>query len=108
MRDCDAIHTEMWGNMYLGLDLAHQQGIRKLHVESDSKVLIDMVTKKKNFNGNIPTLVRRIRQLLQLNWQVHLSHTWREGNRSADWLANFSYTLSSFNVHFLESPPREL
>jgi ribonuclease HI len=105
--DCDALHAEMWG-MYLGLDLAHQQGIKKLHVESDSKVLIDMVTKKKNFNGNIPTLVRRIRQLLQLNWQVHLSHTWREGNRSADWLANFSYTLSSFDVHFLESPPREL
>ncbi|KAK2401685.1 two-component response regulator ORR24 [Trifolium repens] len=67
-----------------------------------------MVTKKKNFNGKIPTLVRRIKQLLQLNWQVHLSHTCCEGNRSADWLANFSYTLSSFNVHFLESPPREL
>jgi hypothetical protein len=52
--------------------------------------------------------VRHIRQLLQLNWQVHLSHTWREGNRSVDWLANFNYTLSSFSVHFLESPPRKL
>jgi hypothetical protein len=52
--------------------------------------------------------MRRIRQLLDLNWQVHLSHTWREGNRSVDWLANFSYSLSSFRVHFIESPPREL
>ncbi|PNX80630.1 receptor-like kinase [Trifolium pratense] len=104
---CDALQSKMWG-MYLGLDLARQQGIRQLHVESDSKVLIDMVTKKNKFNGNIPTLVHRIRQLLKLNWQVHLSHTWREEKRSADWLANFSYSLSFFNVHFLESPPREL
>jgi hypothetical protein len=66
------------------------------------------LTKKNNFNGNLRTLMHRIRQLLQLNWQVHLSHTWREGNRSVDWLANFNYTLSSFSVHFLESLPREL
>jgi hypothetical protein len=32
--------------MYLGLGLAHQQRIRKLHIKSDYKVLIDMVTKK--------------------------------------------------------------
>jgi CBS-domain-containing membrane protein len=64
----------MWG-MYLRLNFAHQHEIRKLNVESDSKVLIDTVTKKNNFNANIPTLVRRIRQLLQLNWQVHLFYT---------------------------------
>ncbi|MCI61737.1 ribonuclease H protein, partial [Trifolium medium] len=62
----DALHAEMW-RMYLGLDLARQQGIRQLHVESDFKVLIDMVTKKNKFNGNIPTLMHRIRQLLKLN-----------------------------------------
>jgi hypothetical protein len=53
--------------MYLGLGLAHQQRIRKLHIKSDYKVLIDMVTKKINFNGNIATLVRHIRQIIQLN-----------------------------------------
>lgn len=40
-------------NMTLSsLDLAHQQGVKKLHIEieSDSKVLIYMVTKKNNFN----------------------------------------------------------
>jgi ribonuclease HI len=72
--DRDALHADMWG-MYLRLDFAHQHGIRKLNVESDSKVLIDTVTKKNNINANIPTLVRRIRQLLQLNWQVHLFYT---------------------------------
>ncbi|GAU24728.1 hypothetical protein TSUD_355570 [Trifolium subterraneum] len=81
--NCDALHAEMW-SMYLGLDLARRVGIMHLHVESDSKVLIDMVTKKINSKGNLPTLVHHIRQLLDLNWQVQLSHTWREGNRSVD------------------------
>ncbi|WJX23886.1 hypothetical protein P8452_13068 [Trifolium repens] len=104
---CDALHAEMWG-MYLGMDLAWRQGITHLHVESDSKVLVDMVTNRVKLDGRTPTLVLRIKHLLALSWQVILSHTWREGNRSADWLANFSYSLDSFDIHVLETPPREL
>ncbi|KAK2418936.1 TMV resistance protein N [Trifolium repens] len=40
---CDALHAEMWG-MYIEMDLARRQGITHLQVESDSKVLVDMVT----------------------------------------------------------------
>ncbi|KAK2359284.1 SKP1 protein [Trifolium repens] len=50
---CDVLHAEMWG-MYLGLDLARREGIMQLYVESDSKILIDMVTDKIKFKGNIP------------------------------------------------------
>jgi hypothetical protein len=39
---------------------------------------------------------------------VYINHTWREGNRSADWLANFSLSLTSFNLHVLENPSRDL
>jgi ribonuclease HI len=104
---CDALHAEMWG-MYIGMDLARRQGITHLQVESDSKVLVDMVTGNCKVNGRIPTLIRRIRDLKTLDWQVQINHTWREGNRSADWLANFSLTLDSFDLHIVETPPREL
>ncbi|CAJ2669285.1 unnamed protein product [Trifolium pratense] len=104
---CDALHAEMWG-MYIGMNLARRQGITHLQVESDSKMLVDMVTGNCNVNGNIPTLIKRIRDLKNMNWHVQFNHTWREGNRSADWLANFSLTLNSFDLHVLESPPREL
>ncbi|KAK2409175.1 heat shock 70 kDa protein [Trifolium repens] len=97
----------MWG-MYIGMDLARRQGITHLQVESDSKVLVDMVTGNCNVNGNIPTLIKRIRYLKNMNWHVQFNHTWREGNRSADWLANFSLTLNSLDLHVLGSPPREL
>ncbi|KEH24196.1 hypothetical protein MTR_7g105720 [Medicago truncatula] len=32
----------------------------------------------------------------------------REGNRAADWLANFNLTLNAFDFHVMETPPREL
>jgi hypothetical protein len=72
---------------------------------SDSKALIDMITGKVKINGNPPILIRRIQELLKLNWQVHFNHTWREGNKSADWLANFSFSLDFFNTHIMETPP---
>ncbi|KAK2373093.1 translation factor GUF1 protein, chloroplastic [Trifolium repens] len=49
-----------------------------------------------------------IRYLKNMNWHVQFNHTRREGNRPAYWLANFSLTLNSLDLHVLGSPPREL
>jgi ribonuclease HI len=67
------------------MELAWRQGFHHLQVKSDSKTLVDMIIGKVKINGNPPTLVRHIQELLKLNWQVHVNHTWREGNRSVDW-----------------------
>jgi ribonuclease HI len=104
---CDAFHAEMWG-LYLGLDMAWRDHISYLIIESDSKLLIDMITGNCTIGGATPILVRRIRKLLALDWQVQVLHTWREGNRSADWLANYSLSMSSFDFSIVESPPSEL
>ncbi|PNX70532.1 hypothetical protein L195_g057487, partial [Trifolium pratense] len=58
----------MW-RMYLGMKLAWSQGFHHLKVESNSKSLVDMIVGKVKINGNPPTLVRRIQELLKLNWQ---------------------------------------
>ncbi|GAU35182.1 hypothetical protein TSUD_319920 [Trifolium subterraneum] len=104
---CDALHAEMWG-MYVGMNLARRQGVTRLILESDSKLLVDMVTWRCNLNGATPILIRRIKGLIDFDWQIQFKHTWREGNRSADWLANHSLVHSSFDVISLETPPREL
>jgi len=70
---CDAIHAEMWG-MYIGMDMARRQGITHLQVESDSKILVDMVTEKCNINENVPTLIQRILDLKVMSWQVQINH----------------------------------
>jgi ribonuclease HI len=56
---CDTLHIEMWG-MHIGMNLARRQWITHLQVESDSKVLVDMVIENCNANINILTLIRRI------------------------------------------------
>ena len=103
---CDALYAEMWG-MYEGLRMARRQGFSQL-VESDSKLLVDMVTENCKINGVVPVLIRRIRDLIELPGEVQINHTLREGNRSADWLAAYSLTQDSFVPIVLEVPPREL
>ncbi|CAJ2642253.1 unnamed protein product [Trifolium pratense] len=104
---CDSLHAEMWG-MYAGMELARRKGITHLIVESDSKLLIDMVTGRCNLNGATPIMIRRIQELINMNWQTQFQHTWREGNRSADWLANHSLMQDSFDFITLETPPIDL
>jgi len=94
--------------IYIGIYMARRQGIAHLQVESDSKVLVDMIIGKCNINGNVPTLIRRIRDLKNMSWQVQINHIWREANRLVDWVANFSLSLDSFDLHVIETLPREL
>lgn len=49
---CNALHAEMWG-MWIGIQMARQRGITIFSVESDSKVLVDMLTQ----NDNIDTII---------------------------------------------------
>jgi ribonuclease HI len=59
----DALHAEMW-DLYIELDMARREGISHLIVESDSKVLGNMFTNNCKINGVIPSLIRRIQELL--------------------------------------------
>jgi len=72
---CDALHAEIWG-MCIGMDMTWRQGITHLQVGSDSSLLVDMVTGKCNINKNIPTLIRRIRDLKNISWYVQINHIW--------------------------------
>jgi hypothetical protein len=44
--------------------------------------------------------VQRIRQMLELNWEINISHSYREANRCADDLAKLAFTLlDDFQFH---------
>ena len=75
--------SEMWG-MYLGLEVSWRDGISQLCVESESKLLIDMITNNCKMNGTTPVLIRRIQNILNRNWWIQVHHTLREGNKSVD------------------------
>lgn len=52
-------------------------------------------------------MLHRIHELLRRDWEVHVQHSLREGNRFADWLANYSACLD-IGVHWLDGPPPQL
>lgn len=78
---CDALHDEMCG-LYLDIDMAWREHLDHLIVESDSKILIDMIFDNFKFNRNIPILVHRIWKLLKINWNLQINHIWCEENIS--------------------------
>lgn len=49
-------------------------------------------------------LVKSIRTLLSRAWNIRITHVRREGNRLADWLADYSHSLP-LGLHKLERPP---
>ncbi|PNX63748.1 hypothetical protein L195_g053661, partial [Trifolium pratense] len=62
----------------------------------------------ENLNGATPILIRQIQEHINFDWQIQFRHTWREDNRSVDWLANRSLVHNSFGVIPLETPPKDL
>ncbi|PNY17996.1 ribonuclease H [Trifolium pratense] len=50
------------------------------------------------------SIIRRIKQLLDLNWNVRISHTCREANRCADVLANM-WCIAQHGLHVFDIPP---
>jgi len=52
----DALHAEMWG-MCMGMEMASRKCFSQLIVESDSEVLVDMVSGSSNISEITPILI---------------------------------------------------
>jgi len=88
--------------------MENSEGFTHLIVESDSKLLIDMVIGSCKLNRHTPILVHCIQDLAILYDNIGFKHTWHGENRCADWLTHFRFNQSSYDVRILESPPRKL
>jgi ribonuclease HI len=94
---CNAFTAELWG-VVEGLCLA----LTKIELCIDSQAVVQVITtgKIKGMVGN--ALIKRIKGLLALNWEVQISHVYREANRCADELANIGCLLDH-NVIFYDT-----
>ncbi|KAK9134188.1 hypothetical protein Syun_013518 [Stephania yunnanensis] len=52
-------------------------------------------------------LVSLILRLMDLDWEIQVMHTHREGNRAADWLATYA-AQHSIGTHILDLCPSAL
>jgi ribonuclease HI len=94
--------------IWKGLQLAWDLGYRSIIMESDSQAALDLIvdTKQKDFHPHA-TLLSLIRKLSSLPWVVSFSHTLREGNKCAVWLAKFGATNTD-SLKMWTSPPPQL
>lgn len=100
------LNAELWG-IFLGLQTAWNQGYQKIWLESDSLTSVNLVKNGCSMNHSCSNLVQSILDLCSREWQVHIAHTHREGNRVADILANDGVHSDMF-TSLLHLPPHHV
>lgn len=81
-----SLHAELFG-IYNGLQIAWQQGFKKIICKSDSQLAIDLILGDVNSFHLYHPLILKIQNFINLQWDLSFNHLYREGNQIADWLA---------------------
>ncbi|XVF81675.1 hypothetical protein PTKIN_Ptkin15bG0174300 [Pterospermum kingtungense] len=101
---CSAIEAELWGVLQ-GLRLAWSMGIRRVKLGIDSKLVVGWLNGVHGNCVRFQNLLSVIHDLLVRNWEVQVSHIYRECNRVADLLASIVVTHAR-GLCVEENPPR--
>ncbi|KAH9725573.1 putative ribonuclease H protein [Citrus sinensis] len=101
--ESSVIMAELWG-LYQGLSLAWNVGIRHLLVEVDSLCVTQMISQQMVVPNVSYALVVAIRDFLNRNWQINISHIYREANSAADFMANMAH-LIPHGLQLFSNPP---
>ena len=104
---CNAFVAELWGVWY-GLNIAWHRGWRRLILESDSTSVVAVLSKRGGA-ARESRLLTHIRAILNRDWQVSITHAFREANSCADYLANLPIINPSLpDESFFTAPPAPL
>ncbi|CAN1165304.1 Putative ribonuclease H protein At1g65750, partial [Linum perenne] len=76
-----------------GLKLAWSLGLRKVVVQSDLRVAVSILQKGVGMQHQHKALVAEFVDLTSREWEVQLSHVYREANCAADHLANLGHSF---------------
>ena len=96
-----------FGVQMKGLKLMWNLGYRSIMLKSDLKELISMLTQGEMDNINICRMHKECCRLLAKEWNVEIQHTYKEGNKCADWLARYNLS-QAYGVFVLQEPLAKL
>ena len=88
-----------------GLIAALEAGYRRVEVESDNQVVIGAIQGRIKPPWRIATLIEDIGNLARRCEVVLFHHTYREGNRAADWMAKYGSHIRSTSLTLFHYPP---
>ncbi|KAE8671946.1 hypothetical protein F3Y22_tig00111877pilonHSYRG00155 [Hibiscus syriacus] len=86
---CSVLHAELWGVLD-GLQTAWKYGANRVMLEMDNAEAFTMLSSP--CHNHEATVVRRIRELMHMDWSIELSLICREANVAADALARYGYS----------------
>ncbi|CAI0454456.1 unnamed protein product [Linum tenue] len=97
---CSIAAAELKGAI-VGLQLAWEKGYRKVQLKMDSTITIAIIWDRSDDDHRHGLLEKQVNHLLERDWDVAVSHVYREGNQTADFLANLGHGLT-FGTHHVD------
>ncbi|MCI08973.1 ribonuclease H protein, partial [Trifolium medium] len=88
----NAYIAKLWGVLEVLL-LARRLNFKAVELHVDSLVVIKTISEDGRGSRIRSVLVKKIRQLIQLDWEVVVHHAYRESNKCADALANIGCAM---------------
>ncbi|KAF7827138.1 choline-phosphate cytidylyltransferase 2-like [Senna tora] len=98
----NALIAELWA-IKTGLDMAWARRYRNADEEVDSKIAVELVLKEPVASHPLFLIISDIRKVLARQWDVKITHVYRESNRVVDVLVNLAHGLQ-FGVSYFENP----
>ncbi|KAH9666802.1 putative ribonuclease H protein [Citrus sinensis] len=103
--ESSVLMAELWG-LYQGLILAWDVGIKRLLVEVDSLCITQIISKQVVVPNVFHALIVAVHELLSRNWQIAITHIYREANSAADFMANMAHS-APLGLQVFSDPPME-
>ena len=100
---CSVMLAELWG-LYQGILLAWNLGIRWLKIETDSLCATQMFAKQLVLTNEFSFLISAIKEYLNKDCQVSISHVYRVANSVSNYMANLIFSLP-IGLTLYPSPP---
>ncbi|CAN1131440.1 Putative ribonuclease H protein At1g65750 [Linum perenne] len=94
---CSIMRAELRAAEF-GLRIAWDRGFRKVHLQLDSMAAVTAILGNQEEDSRHGRTLEAISELRSRDWEVTISHTFREGNRVADLLAHHGHSLD-FGFH---------
>ncbi|CAL1360380.1 unnamed protein product [Linum trigynum] len=89
---CSITRAELRGAVE-GLQVAWDTGFRRVRVELDSLCAVQLLNSLDSPDHQQAAIIQRFKELLIHQWEVVVSHIFREGNKCADHLASRGHLL---------------
>lgn len=105
LRNYSAFKAEASGVLE-GLRPVWRLGFRKVCIECDSSSIVACVLSDVRSGMDTNIIFVEISYYLSFNWDVKITHIFKEANMCADWLANWSL-FHSLDVRFWDRMPMD-